>query len=285
MTEFAFHVDRDLNLFCHTLSLYPESFRSEESAFNNPKYRKLRSRLRTNRLTDLFSDLVHVGWADWDFVGLSLLSNGESSAGSFGERIHNGFGRVAGIWSEILTESWQGYSGIWPEVGDRLDEYRSRFEEEWRPIGGEVLKRIRTISETSWNPRRVDVQLVDSLNGGASFDNTILLAPVSNLEVEKKLLAHELSESAFSARGLAAELESAGVGPEFFHAIVDTTAYFAAKDWLKPESVEKLRPNPAYYVGAEPVWSAFEMCHPLSEGYEGFEHLVAVLAESTSPHS
>ena len=282
MTRFTFHVDSGLNLFCHTISLFPESFRSEGSAFNNARYRQAHSDLRTRRLADLFSGLLQLGWADWDFVGLSLL-NGD---GSFGSRISGGFGRLASVWSAILEESWKGYAEMWPEVSNRLNEHRSRFEEEWGPMGEEVLQRIRKISETGWSPDSVDVQLVDSLNGGASFASTILLAPVANLEVQKKLLAHELSESAFSAVGLQAKLESRGIDSEFFHAIVDTAAYFALKAWLKPEFVEKLKPNPAYYAGAEPVYSAFEKSGSVSEAYGGLDGLIeAVAKESVRPHS
>ncbi|MDV3278219.1 MAG: hypothetical protein LYZ69_07115 [Nitrososphaerales archaeon] len=280
MTQFRFHVGRDLNLFCHTIALFPESFRSEGSAFNNARYRQIHPHLRTEQLTRLFSDLLKLGWADWDFVGLSLL--GGDTGGSFESRIRDGFGRLASIWSAILDESWKGYAEMWPEVQSRLNQHKSRFEEEWKPMGEGVMQGIREISETSWNPDLVDVQLVDSLNGGASFASTILLAPVANLEIEKKLLAHELSESAFSAKGLQAKLESRNANPEFFHAVVDTAAYFALKAWLKPEYVEKLKPNPAYYVGAEPVYSAFEKSSPLSGAYRGLDGLIAAVAEESA---
>ena len=80
MVELRFHIERNINLFCHTIALFPESYRSEGSAFDNPSYRRDHSRLRTKPLMDLFSRLLPLGWGDWDFVGLSLLG-GASGAG------------------------------------------------------------------------------------------------------------------------------------------------------------------------------------------------------------
>lgn len=282
-TKFKFHVDKALNLFCHTICLFPESYRSEGSAFNNPPYRASHAQMRQKPLVDLFSKLLALGWADWDFVGLSVIG-GDIAASPLEKTVGEGFGRLACLWSEILTESWKGYSEIWPEAQRRLDQYATKFGDEWEPIGEGVLRRIREISETSWNPERVNVYLVDCLNGGASFADTVLLAPARNLETEKKLLAHELSESAFSAGGLRARLETMGADPSLVHTIVDTTAYIAVKASLKRDQAERLEPNPNYYAKTKQVYSAFEKSGATSGTYQGFNRLLAaVFSELAAP--
>lgn len=276
MARFRFHVNRNPNLFCHTICLFPESYRSEGSAFNNPKYREKWKHLRTPRLANLFSKLLRVGWGDWDFVGLSLL-NGVDASDSLEVRTQKGFARLAKIWSAILEESWKGYSHIWPAVEAQLIQYKSHFEEEWNATGEDVLRVIEQISQADWDPERIDVYLIDCFNGGASYVDTVLLPPVLNLEVEKKLFSHELSEGAFADTGLQRRLESLGVNPKVSHTIVDTTAYYAVKGWLKPESVERLKPNPAYYTSAEAVQSAFEECAVLSKTYLGLDKLLTTV--------
>lgn len=221
-----------------------------------------------------------MGWADWDFVGLSLL-NSADAGGSLERSAQGGFARLADMWSAILEESWESYSRVWPDVEIRLTEYASRFGCEWNAIGEDVFRAVRRISEAEWDPEHIDVYLVDCLNGGVSFVDTVLLAPVSDFEVEKKLLSHEVAEGAFAVNGLQGRLESLGVNPGVFHTFVDMTAYFAVKERLNADYVERLAPNPACYVVVEPVRSAFEECAVLSEAYLGLDGLLAVVKKKS----
>lgn len=278
MTEFRFHVDRGLNLFCHTICLFPESYRSEGSAFNNAKYREKHSNLRQQALANLFSNLLQLGWADWDFVGLSLI-DGSGAGGSSENRIRHGLGRLSNIWSAILEESWKGYGEMWPAIEASLTKYKSQFEDAWKASGEDVLLRVKRISEAEWDPKHIDVHLVDCLYGGASYIDKILIGPVSDFEIEKKLLSHELSETAFAVNGLQSKLQTRGINPGVFHTVVDTAAYLSVKPWLKSEYVERLKPKSPYYAETEAVYSAFEKCGAGSEAYLGLEEFLTVLAK------
>jgi hypothetical protein len=225
---------------------------------------------------DQFSRLVPLGWGDWDFVGLSLLG-GDSGVGSIERRLRGRSNLLTDVWSAILAESWKGYGGLWPEVQDHLSRYRFRLETDWDSIGIVTLERLRRISRADWNPEHVDVYLVDCLYGAASYMNTILIAPVADMEIEKKLLCHELSESAFAGSSLLARLERNGIDPSVAHTIVDTAAYFALRPWLKPEYVDRLKPKASYYPKAESVYMAFERCEGLSGGYPELDELLGLI--------
>lgn len=272
LAQFRFHVDRNVNLFHHTVALYPESYRSEGSAFDNSKYRDDHADLRTPSLDSLIRKLFSLGNADWDFVGLSLA--GRLEEGQFETQLQQGFGGLARIWAEILQESWKGYHRIWQEVQKRLDLYKSAFESQWKSLSNEVISQIRIISESPWNPDYIDVYFVDSLYGGASLIDRVLLAPVENLEIEKKLLTHELAEGAYSICGLSTKLRAYGIDQELAHTIIDATAYFALKPYLNQEYSGRLRPKSTYYPEADRVLSVFEERNAGTSSYSGFDSIL-----------
>jgi len=105
------------------------------------------------------------------------------------------------------------------------------------------------------------------------------------LEIEKKLLCHELSEGAFATGNLQERLEAKGISSDVSHTVVDTTAYVALKSWLKSEYVERLKPKQHYYVGAESVYTAFEQSDAGSEAYKGLDGLLGIVAKELAARS
>ena len=73
------------------------------------------------------------------------------------------------------------------------------------------------------------------------------------MEVQKKFLAHELSELITPQRIITGGLQRAGRNSQIAHTVVDFLAYFSVRDFIaKPilsnQERKGIKPNPNYYL-------------------------------------
>src|SRR5216117_2556185 len=121
--------------------------------------------------------------------------------------------------------------------------------------------------------------LIDCLYGGFGWNDCIGFAPFPDIEVQKKFLAHELSELITPRRGLVEALREAKLNLEIAHTVVDLLAYFSVRDFLArpvfPSAEKKgIKPNPNYYPAVEGLYLMFECYAENPATYQDFQGLV-----------
>jgi len=163
--------------------------------------------------------------------------------------------------SHLRTE--MRFEDIWEEVRPRLDDYRYKFLAEWAQISDQVLMRLRDLAKAHWISDKIHVHFIGCLYGGFGWNDCIGSAAFPDMDIQKKLLAHELSELITPHHTIQKALASAGLNPGIAHTLVDMFAYFSVKDFIPkpgPPLQEKrgIRPNPSYYPAAEALLSIFE---------------------------
>ena len=178
----------------------------------------------------------------------------------------------------MLQGEVSGFEEIWREARPRLEEYKEKFESEWSPIGDQVLSRLSTLAKTSWTVDRIRVHFIDCLYGGFGWNDCIGFTPFPDMEVQKKFIAHELSELITPQHIIVESLRRADLNSGIAHTVVDMLAYFSVKDFLaKPifPNPEKrgIRPNQNYYPAVEELYPLFELYAENSSIYTDFEEL------------
>lgn len=219
---------------------------------------------------------------DW-YGFVAGLSRRDSSGGFQSLSPSSEFVRM---FQELLQRRALGFNEIWKETRPRLVDYRFDFEALWTPVSDEVLGRLQDLTKTHWSVGEIIVEFIDCLNGGFGWDNSIGFATLPDMEVQKKFLAHELSELITPRRVLDERLKNAGLNMGITHTVVDMLAYFAVKDSMKkpiPPNKEKkgVKPNPNYYPVVDVLFPFFEHYAENPSTYEDFptfaQHLVEFL--------
>jgi len=133
---------------------------------------------------------------------------------------------------------------------------------------------IRDRAKEEWAADDIDVAFVDCLNGGFAWQDSIALVPFPESDVEKKLLAHELSELITPQSTIARKLKTSRLDVGMVHTIVDLIAYFSVKDFLENPERKGMKPNPKYYPAVNELFPFFETYAKNPSSYDDFETLI-----------
>jgi len=131
---------------------------------------------------------------------------------------------VTDVFLDILLQGSNDWGQIWGLTRPRLEEYKQKFESVWNPINDLVLSHLSQLSKSEWTTDEIRVHFADCLNGGFAWHDSIAFATLPDLEVQKKFLAHELSELITPSHRVSEELEREGLDPGVTHTVVDMLA-------------------------------------------------------------
>ncbi len=257
-----FEVSKVVNEFCHISVLYSELMpvALATGILMNKAYQTQNARLRRDEIRlELQKAGPFSSESEWYVFATGLTKRDRS--GSF-ESL-SGTGRVAELFQKIRLDSMHGFDEIWKETRPRLEEYREKFESEWSFISDQVLSRLSLLAKTPWSLDRIRVHFIDCLYGGFGWNDCVGFTPLPDLEIQKKFLAHELSELITPRRIVAQALGNANLDPGIAHTVVDMIAFFSVRDFLSrpvfPNPWKKgLKPNPSYYPAAGELFPLFE---------------------------
>ena len=213
--------------------------------------------------------------SEWYRFATGLMNRGPSG----GLEALSGNSKFAGSFQKIRQGGEAGFEEIWREARSRLEEYKEKFESEWSPISDQVLSHLSTLAKTSWAVDRIRVHFIDCLYGGFGWNDCIGFAAFPDLHVQKKFLAHELSELITPQRLVGDALGKANLNSGITHTIVDMLAYFSVRDFLAkpvyPNPERKgIKPNPNYYPVVKELYPLFELYAENPSIYTDFEELV-----------
>ncbi len=273
-----FGVSKVVNEFCHISVLYNELMPVELATgiLKNKAYQTRNAHLRRDEVR---LELQKVGpfssESEWYIFATGLMRRSRSG----GLESLSGTGRLAGIFQKIRLDSMHGFEEIWKETRPRLEEYREKFESEWSSISDRVLSRLSLLAKTPWSLDRIRVHFIDCLYGGFGWADSVGLATLPDLEVQRKFLAHELSELITPRRIVAEGLRNANLDPGIAHTVVDMLAFFCVRDFLSkpvfPNPWKKgLKPNPSYYPAVGELFPMFEYYADNPSIYGDFRALV-----------
>jgi hypothetical protein len=269
-----FFVSKNVNLFYHVCVLFSEYFPDELSLgiLNKSSYRQLYEYLKTESLHEKFQQLQFYSYYTWDFVGKSLFEL--NSTFSVRDNLHKVSRKITDIWLKILEEALPPYEDIWAETREKLEKYKVAFETEWHPIYESVLNIMSNMAKLQWRIDSINVHLVDCVHGAAAFIEDIVLPPFPDMDVEKKLLTHEIAHVLMPEYFLKTKLQNLGLDPVISHTIVDLIAYFGIKEYLTDPERLGMKPNPKYYVHVHKLYPIFEECYENPEKHRNFEEIL-----------
>ncbi len=280
--EIRFFVSKFVNLFYHLSVIFSEYFSDEESLgiLNNAAYKETNAGLRTERLHRLFQSLQERSFYAWDFAGLSVFE--ADTMVHAREALLGASQQFGEIWLDIYSESLSPYEEKWAEIEPKLREYARRFEKEWNSVNDLVLSRMSNIAKRPWKPERINVHLVDCVNGASAWSKDIVLPPFPNGDVEKKLLAHELAHILVPDYFLKPKLQYYALDYSIAHTIVDLIAYFGIKEHVTEPERRGIKPNPNYYVQVDKLYPIFEDCHKYPDKYVSFDEILKQIVSSNA---
>lgn len=213
--------------------------------------------------------------SEWYRFATGLMKRGPS--GAFEAR--SGHSKPEESFRKIRQGGVAGFEEVWREVRPRLEEYQEKFAPEWSSISDQVLSRLSALAKTSWTMDKIRVHFIDCLYGGFGWNDCIGFAALPDLQIQKKFLAHELSELITPRQLVGDALREANLNSGIAHTIVDMVAYFSVRDFLarpvnpNPES-KGIKPNPNYYPAVKELYPMFELYAENPAIYTDFEELV-----------
>jgi len=192
------------------------------------------------------------------------------------------------VFLDIWGQGSDDWEQIWGLTRPRLEEYKQKFESVWNPVSDLVLSRLSQLSKTEWRTAEIRVHFADCLNGGFAWHDSIAFATLSDIEVQKKFLAHELSELITPSQLVSEEFEREGLDPGLTHTVVDMLAYFSVKDFMaKPvhSGIERkgVLPNRNYYPKVEELYPIFDDYSKNPSEYDDFASLVKKIVLRLKP--
>jgi hypothetical protein len=250
-----------VNEFCHLSVLYSNCLPLELSSgmLGNKVYASRNAQLRQNNILRELQK-APISARSWYTIARDLMR-----AGDLEEVVSEWKGRepMTDLFLNILSRGSYGWEQKWDLTRPRLEEYRQKFGSVWSPIADSVLSRLSQLSHVEWTPDEIHVHFVDCLNGGFAWHDGIAFATLPDVEVQKKFLAHELSELITPSPLVTKELGKARLDPEIAHTVVDMLAYFSVKNFIaKPVEPNIDRkgvvPNKNYYPKVEELYPLFE---------------------------
>ncbi len=213
-----------VNEFCHVSVLYSDCLPLELSSgmLGNKVYVSRNSQLRQNSILRELQN-APISARSWYAFARDLMRTGDLE-----DVVSDWKGRepMTDLFLNILSQGSNGWEQIWDLTRPRLEEYKQNFESAWSPIAESVLSRLLQLSKTEWTADEILVNFADCLNGGFAWQDSIAFATLPDIEVQKKFLAHELSELITSSQLVGEELEREGLDPGVTHTVVDMLAYF-----------------------------------------------------------
>jgi hypothetical protein len=278
LPKVEFEVSRVVNEFCHTSVLYSELMPVELATgiLMNKAYRERNAHLRRDEIRlELQKAGPFSSESEWYIFATGLMRRSRSG----GLESLSGTSRLAETFRKIRLDSMHGFEEIWGETRPRLEEYRERFESEWSRISDQVLSRLSLLAKTPWSLDRIRVHFIDCLYGGFGWTDCVGFTSLPDLEIQKKFLAHELSELITPQRIVVEALRNANLDPGIAHTVVDMLAFFSVRDFLVrpvfPNPWKKgLKPNPSYYPAAGELFPKFEYYADNPSMYGDFRALV-----------
>ncbi len=279
--QIEFGVSRVVNEFCHISVLYSELMPIElatgmlgNKAYQarNAHFRRDEVRLELQRVRPFATE------SEWYQFATGLMKRGPSG----GLEALSANSKLSELFRKTRQRGVAGFEEIWSEARPRLESYRASFESEWSAMGGQVLSSLSTLAKTPWALGRIRVHFIDCLYGGFGWNDCIGFAAFPDLQVQKKFLAHELSELITPRHIVGDALRKAGLSSEIAHTVVDMLAYFSVRNFLArpvyPNPERKgIRPNPNYYPAVEELYPTFESYAENPSIYADFEELVQVM--------
>ena len=266
-----------VNEFCHVSVLYSDCLPLELSSgmLGNKVYVSRNSQLRQNSILRELQN-APISARSWYAFARDLMRTGDLE-----DVVSDWKGRepMTDLFLGILSQGSNGWEEIWGLTRPRLEEYKEKFESAWSPIAESVLSRLLQLSKTEWTADEIRVHFTDCLNGGFAWQDNIAFATLPDIEVQKKFLAHELSELITPSQLVGEELEREGLDPGVTHTVVDMLAYFSVKDFIaKPvrPNIERkgVVPNKNYYPKVEELYPIFEDYSKNPSEYDDFASLV-----------
>jgi len=269
-----FFVSKYVNLFYHICVLFSEYFPEELSLgiLNNSSYKQLYGRLKTQSLRKKFQQLQLYSYYTWDFVGKSLFK--ANSVFSIKETLRKTSQKLSDIWFEILEEFLPSYGDIWAETQEKLEEYKAAFETEWHPIHESVLNKMSNMVKLPWRIQSISVYLVGCVHGGGAWIEDVVLPPFPDVDVEKKLLTHEIAHVLMPEYFLKTKLQNFGLNSVISHTIVDLVAYFGIREYVADPERLGIRPNPKYYAQIHKLYPIIEECYKNPSKYGNFDGIL-----------
>ena len=258
LPKVEFEVSEPLNKFCHLSVLYSGLLPDElaKGMLGNKAYQAKHSNLRTDENLERLRHAGIISPTSWysmarTFMRTKTLDDAIASLKP---------GRPIGQLLNIMKQDVHGYDDIWASTKSRLEEYKQKFIEEWSPINSHVLSRLSLLTKEDWTVNDIRVNFVDCLNGGFAWTDSVAVYPFPDMDVEKKFLAHELSELMTPTSTVIRILADAGLDESISDTVVDMIAFFSVKDFVKNLDRKGIKPNPSYYPMANTLF-------PLLEGY------------------
>lgn len=272
--KIQFFINKYVNLFYHVCVLFSEYFPDEYSLgiLNNERYRQSYRRLKTPDLHQKFQQLWQYSFYPWDYVGKALYEVNTASSGR--EVLAETSENLTATWLGILSNALPSYEGIWAQTEARLQEYKLKFETEWNPVRQSILTRMSNVAKLPWNTELIRVHLVDCIHGASSWTADVVLPPFPIIDVEKKLLAHELAHILFPDYSLKTKLQGRDLDLGIAHTIVDLIAYFGVKEHVKDPERRGIMPNPDYYAHVSKVHPVFEECYKNPDKYQNIDEIL-----------
>jgi len=269
-----FSVNKYVNLFYHVCVLFFEYFPDEYSLgiLNNSTYRQQHEHLKTQSLHQKFQYLQQHSFYTWDFIGKPLFE--APTMASTREILKGTSQNLIDVWLEILSEASMSYKDIWAQTEVKLKEYMSKFEAEWNPICKSILTIMANLAKLSWTTKAINVHLVDCVYGAQSWISDVVAPPFPVVDIEKKLLAHEIAHTLLPDYLLKTKLQSLGLDGDISHTIVDLIAYFGVKEYVADPERRGIKPNPNYYAKVTKLYPIFEDCYKNPERHQSFDEVL-----------
>jgi hypothetical protein len=273
--ELRFSVNKWVNLYYHVCVLFSEYFSDEyaNGILNNTTYRQQYEHLKTESLHKKFHGLWQYSYYSWDFVGKSLFR--ANTQASVGRLLNKAAYDQASIWSKILSEALPAYDRIWEQTEAKVREYVTGFETEWDPIQKTVLSKMSEITKLPWKTERVNVHFVDCVHGASSWVKDVVMPPFPDVDVEKKILSHELAHILVPDYRLKVKLRNHGLDLSIAHTIVDLIAYFGVRGYVSDAEKRGIKPNPSYYSRVPELYPIFEGCWKNLGKHQSFDEILA----------
>ena len=266
-----------VNEFCHVSVLYSDCLPLELSSgmLGNKIYASRNSQLRQNTVLRELQK-ARISPRSWYALARDLMRTRHLEVVVSGWK---GREPMTDLFLNILSQGSNGWEQIWDLTRPRLEEYKQKFESEWNPISDFVLSRLSQLAKTEWITDEIRVHFADCLNGGFAWHDSIAFATLPDIEVQKKFLAHELSELITPSQLVSEELGRAELDQGITHTVVDMIAYFSVKDFIAKSAYPSIErkgvvPNKNYYPKVEELYPIFADYSENPSKYDDFASLV-----------
>jgi hypothetical protein len=290
VTRIEFETSKVVNEFCHLSVLYSDLMpagvangilRNIPYQQQNWSRRQDDIRLKIQKFRPFASD------SDWYKFVTGLMKRDKTGA-FLSLSNHDGF---TDFFRDLRLRRATGFDEIWENLWPRLEAYEGEFlYRQWGPINDRVMLKLHELAKAHWQTDKIRVHYVECLCGGFAWNDCIGLTAFPDMEVEKKLLAHELSELITPQDIIDQRLREARLNPGITHTVVDMLAYFSIKDFVTKSdrsSREKkgIKPNPKCYPMADVLFPFFERYSDKPSIYADFgslmDDLIAILKGKT----